>query len=195
MAPAAVKASPDRVSACNQGNKQMSKTGISGAVALAAVIGAFEARAQTPIPPAPKDFAMAAAQSSQYEIMAAHLALAESQDSRISAFAEEMIKDHMRLGEDLRQAARASGLPPPEPAMSSDQAALQSSLQGLRGADFDKTYAHRQELAHVQAVAVGESFAAAGSDPNLRKAAQSALPTIRDHLKMAQQLRVEVGDS
>jgi hypothetical protein len=50
-----------------------------------------------------------------------------------------------------------------------------------------------RKLAHAQAVAVEESFATAGSDPNLRKAPQSALPNIREHLKMAKQLRVDVG--
>jgi putative membrane protein len=89
----------------------------------------------------------------------------------------------------------ASGLPAPDPGMSSDQAMLLSGLQGLRGRDFDKTYARQQELAHAQSVAVVESFATEGSDPNLRKAAQSALPSIREHLKMAQQLRVDVGGS
>jgi putative membrane protein len=86
-------------------------------------------------------------------------------------------------------------LPSPEPGTSSDQASLLSSLQSVRGPDFDKTYARQQELAHAQAVAVEESFATAGSDSNLRKAAQSALPSIRDHLKKAQQLRVDVGRS
>jgi putative membrane protein len=77
--------------------------------------------------------------------------------------------------------------------MSSDQATLLSSLQSLRGSEFDKTYARQQELAHAQAVAVEESFAMAGMDPTLRKAAQSALPSIRDRLKKAQQLLVDVG--
>ena len=79
--------------------------------------------------------------------------------------------------------------------MSSDQAMLLSSLQSVRGPDFDKTYARQQEMVHAQALAVEESFAMAGSDSNLRKAAQSALPSIRDHLKKAQQLRVDVGGS
>ena len=92
-------------------------------------------------------------------------------------------------------AALASGLPLPGSGMSSDQAALLSSLQSFRGADFDKAYARQQALADAQAVAVEDSFATAGSDPNLRKAAQSALQTIRDHLKMAQQLRDQVGGS
>jgi putative membrane protein len=104
-----------------------------------------------------------------------------------------MIQDHTRLAEDLRQAAIAATLPPPEAAISSDQASLLSSLQSIRGPDFDKTYARQQELAHTQAVAVEESFAEAGTDSNLRKAAQSALPLIREHLKKAQQLSVENG--
>jgi putative membrane protein len=69
------------------------------------------------------------------------------------------------------------------------------SLQSVRGPDFDKTYARQQELAHAQAFAVEESFATAGSDPNIRKVAQSVLPSIRVHLKMAQQLRADVGGS
>jgi putative membrane protein len=69
-------------------------------------------------------------------------------------------------------------------------------LRGVRQfQDFDKTYARQQELAHAQAVALEESFATAGSDPNLRTAAQYGLPSIREHLKKAQQLLVDVGGS
>jgi putative membrane protein len=166
-----------------------------GAIALAVVIGGRGVQAQTPIPPSPKDFVMAASQSDQCEILAASVASVQGQDPRVRTFAREMIQDHSRLSEELNKAAAASGLPPPEPGMSSDQAMLLSSLQSVRGPDFDKAYARQQELAHAQAVAVEESFATAGSDPNLRKAAESALPSIREHLKMAQQLHVDVGGS
>jgi putative membrane protein len=44
-------------------------------------------------------------------------------------------------------------------------------------------------------MAVAESFADAGADPNLQKAAISALPTIQDHMKAAEQLRAELGGS
>jgi putative membrane protein len=143
----------------------------------------------------PKDFVMAASQSDQYEILAASVASVQGRDPRVRTFAQEMIRDHARLSEELCKAATASGLPAPERGMSSVQAMLLSSLQSVRGPDFDKTYARQQELAHAQAVAVEESFARAGSDPNLRMAAQSALPSIREHLKKAQQLRVDVGGS
>ena len=173
----------------------MPKTTSWAAIGLAVTIGCQGALAQTPIPPSPNDFVGAASQGDHYEIMAAHLAEVQGKDPRVRSFAQDMIRDHTRLTEDLRKAATASGLPTPGSGMSSDQAALLSGLQSLRGAEFDKTYARQQVLAHAQAVAVEDSFATAGADANLKKAAQSALPVIRHHLKLAQQLRLEVGGS
>jgi putative membrane protein len=138
---------------------------------------------------------MSAAQSDQYEIQAARDALAQSQDPRIRAFAQQMIDDHTHTGDSLRQATAASGLPPPPAAMSSDQAMMLSSLQSLRGADFDRAYARQQVLAHHQALAVEQGYATAGTDPNLRRLAQSAVPVIQQHLQMAEQLGVALGDS
>jgi putative membrane protein len=148
------------------------------AIALTVILGGRGAQAQTPIPPSPKDFVMAASQSDQYEILAASVALVQGQDPHVRTFAQEMILDHSHLSEELN-----------------DQAMLLSSLQSLRGRDFDRTYARQQELAHAQAEAVEDSFAMAGTDSNLRKAARSALPSIRDHLKKAQQLLVDLGGS
>ena len=173
----------------------MTKTVMSGAMAVAVTIGCYGAEAQTPIPPSPKDFVMAAAQSDQYEILAARLAEVQGQDPRIRAYAQRMIQDHTRLTDELRKAAVASGLPAPGPGMSSDEAALLGSLQGLRGAAFDKAYARQQGLIHAQAEAVEGSFATAGADATLKAAAQAALPTVRDHARMAQQLQTEVGGS
>jgi putative membrane protein len=170
----------------------MLKTTFLGAAALV-ILGIHGTQAQTAIPPSPKNFVAAALQSDRYEIMAASIAEVQTRDPHVLTFAREMIQEHARLAEELRQTAIASDLLPLEPGISSDQARLLSSLQSVRGQDFDKAYARQQELAHAEAVAVDESFAAAGADQNLRKAAQSALPTIRDHLKKAEQLSLEVG--
>jgi hypothetical protein len=136
MARVAVKASLSRRNALvlrarweeRDGNRRLWR-----AIALAVVIGGRGAQAQTPIPPSPKDFVMAASQSDQYEILAASVASVQGQDPRVRTFAQEMIQDHTRLFEELSKAATAAGLPPPERGMSSDQATLLSSLQSLRG--------------------------------------------------------------
>jgi putative membrane protein len=76
----------------------------------------------------PKDFVIAASQSDQYEVLAARVAAVQGQDPRVRTFAQEMIQGHTRLAEDLRKAAKVSGLPSPEPGMSSDQASLLTRL-------------------------------------------------------------------
>ena len=94
MAPAAVKASlsmrtladgPTRI----KGRIEMLKTRLWGAIALAVIVGGHGAQAQTPIPPSPKDFVMAASQSNQYEILAARVASVQSQDPRVRTFAQD----------------------------------------------------------------------------------------------------------
>jgi putative membrane protein len=111
---------------------------ISLAAAFATLSAAWTATAQTAIPPSAPDFATAAAQSDAYEILAADTALAQSQNSQVRAFAEEMIRDHTRTSESLSRAVVKSGLTPPPPAVDADQGSLLAALQSLRGPDFDK---------------------------------------------------------
>jgi putative membrane protein len=162
---------------------------------LALSLGAATATAQTAIPPSAKDFALAATQSDQYEIEAGWVAVTQSQNPRVRAFAQQMIDAHTRTQQDICTAATASGLAPPPLAMSSDQAALLSALQSLRGTDFDQAYARQQVLAHDQALAVEQSYAAAGTDPNLTALARVGTPLIQHHLEMAQQIRSALGGS
>ena len=173
----------------------MRKIAFAAALIAAAGLAGTAAHAQTAIPPSPKDFLAAASQSDEYEIQAGHTAQAQSRDPRVRAFAEQMIRDHTQTREALGQAAAASGMAPPWPAMSADQARMLGSLQSLRGTDFDQAYARQQALAHAQAVAVEGSFASAGAAQIGVRAAQAGLPTIQGHLEMARQLSRQTGAS
>ncbi len=136
---------------------------------------------------------MASAQSDAYEIQAGRTAAAQTTDPRVRSFAEEMILDHTRTSEALGRAAAASGLEPPPPMLGGDQARMLSALQSQTGPDFDRSYARQQVIAHQGALAVEQSYAADGKDPNLRRAAAEATPLIRHHLEMAQQLKASLG--
>jgi putative membrane protein len=165
---------------------------------LTAMLAAFGATASaqaqtTPIPPPAKDFAMMAAQSDQYEIQAGRTAQAQATRPEIRDFARRMINEHGRTSQALKQAAAASGLPPPPEVMGGDQSRWLASLQGLTGPEFDRAYMRQQVLAHTEALVVQQSYAQAGKDPNLRRAAQSAVPLIQSHLQMAQKLAQAVG--
>ena len=104
-----------------------------------------------------------------------------------------MLRDHARTAKTRRQTAITAGLPPPTPGLSSDEAPLLSTFQGVRGQDFDRTYARQQVVAHAAAVAVEESFAEAGADPALQTAAQAGLPVIRSQFVAARQLAKDLG--
>jgi putative membrane protein len=141
-----------------------------------------------PKTPKPQEFSNLAAQSDGYELAAAQCALAQSRNPRVRAFAERMVSDHEQMARDLGDAAKASGLEPPQPHVGGDQARFLMSLQSARGEEFDREYGRQQMLAHTGALATMRSYAAQGSDPNLRRVASSAVPIIERHLQMAREM-------
>ena len=154
-----------------------------------ALIGLSVAKAQAqPAPTSPEDFVAAAGGSDQYEIMAARVALAESRDPRIRAFARQMIREHEAALASLRAAAMRSGLKPPPGNVGGDDSRLLASLQSLRGAAFEHQYGVQQVLVHGEALATERNYARDGSDPDLRAAATKDLPMIERHLHDAQKL-------
>jgi putative membrane protein len=146
-----------------------------------------------PKPPSPDDFANAAAQSDQYEIQAGRVALIQAVNPRVKAFAQQMIDAHQQTSAALLGAVRASELKPPPPIMGADQARMLSALQSMKGADFDKAYATQQVNAHVAALVTEQSYANDGSDANLRRAAQAAIPMIQHHLEMAREIEASLS--
>ncbi len=160
-------------------------------IAFGAVVlgGSPSAWAQEPAATATRDFVKAAAASDQYEILAGRVALIEGQERGLRTFANQMIADHTQTSEALQQASLASGLTPPPKGLSGDGQKMLAELQSLRGSAFDKAYLKQQVLAHQSALVVEQGYATSGADPNVRRAAQSAVPVIRRHLDMARRMQ------
>jgi putative membrane protein len=67
-------------------------------------------------------------------------------------------------------------------------------LNPLKGTDFDKAYISRVGLdCHKLAIAAFEKEVSNGQNADLKKAAQKALPTIKEHYQMVQQLASKKG--
>lgn len=156
-----------------------------GVVLLTAIAASATAAIAQPPPVSPQDFVNAAGGSDQYEIMAANTALGQSREPAVRAFAQEMIRDHGAMTSALRDAAMRSGLEPPSGSVGADQTMLLASLQGLRGADFDRSYARQQVLAHRSALATQRGYARDGTDAKLRAVATANTPMIEHHLEEA----------
>ncbi|MEM5339896.1 DUF4142 domain-containing protein [Paraburkholderia azotifigens] len=157
------------------------------AVAAAVVFGAacLPASAQTKLSPGDTQFAQDASQADATEIAASKLALASSSNPQVKKFAQQMIADHTKLARSLDVVATQKGLGKPPGADS----ALIGKLQGLKGDDFDKVYIEEVAVGgHQKAVELFQKESESGNDAQLKAAAARALPTIRHHLAMAQQL-------
>jgi predicted outer membrane protein len=159
-------------------------------VAANAQTEAASTTAANPLPQVDKDFVQAASMSSSTEIDASKLATKNSSDKDVKSFAHHMMIDHTKLTLELKMAAPHGVTVPKD---NSDTAVL-DSLKGLKGKEFDTAYIQKVGLeGHQKAVEAFQKEAQDGQNADLKKAAQKALPTIQQHLKMAQDLAAKKG--
>jgi putative membrane protein len=142
------------------------------------------------LPPQDKAFVQAASSSGSTEIDAAKLATRQSQDKDVKSFAHHMMLDHTKLTMQLKMAAPHGVTVPKD---NSDTSTL-DSLKALHGKEFDAAYIQKVGVqGHQEAVQAFQKEAQEGQNADLKKAAQKALPTIQEHLKMAQDLAAKKG--
>lgn len=169
------------------------------ALGLSAVsIGAVHAQASnaavsgTTLSPADQQFVQTASQSDATEIAASKLALKNSHDPHVRKFAQQMITDHTKLSHGMAALVSKKGFTVTPTADS----ALVGKLQTLKGKEFDQAYVEQVGVeAHQRAVDLFTQQSQSGNDPQLKEAAAHALPTIKHHLEMAEQLAGEMKGS
>ena len=134
-----------------------------------------------------KDFVTKAGQAGIAEVAAGRMAKENGQSPGVKTFADRMITDHSKAGDELKSVAVKSGVTVPTTSSAEQKQAAQK-LASLKGADFDKAYAAQMVKDHEGAVALFEKEASAGSDADLKAFAGKTLPTLQEHLKMAKAL-------
>jgi putative membrane protein len=139
----------------------------------------------TQLSPADQQFVQDASQADATEIAASRVALTNSRDSHVKKFAQQMIVDHTKLSHGMAALVAKKGLT----VTPSADSALVGKLQTLKGREFDQAYVEQIGVeAHQRAVDLFQQESQSGADSQLKAAAAHALPTIRHHLAMAQQL-------
>lgn len=134
-----------------------------------------------------QDFATKAAESGMFEIQSSQLALTKSQDKDIRTFAQKMIDDHTKADQKLKSIAKNEHLPT---SLDRQHQQMITRLQGDNGSTFAEDFKQMQVAAHQQAIELFQNYAKDGSDQQLKQFAEQTLPTLQDHLKMAQQVTI-----
>ena len=135
----------------------------------------------------PAQFAMMAGTSNMFEIQSSQLALTKAQSPDVKSFAQKMIDDHTKAGQDMETAAKAQNVTPPAKLDAANQAKL-DQLNGLSGQGFDSAYDAMQLKAHQDAVALFQGYGSNGPAGALKDFAAKTLPTLQMHLQMAEKL-------
>lgn len=105
----------------------------------------------------------------------------------VKQFGKQMVADHTSAGEALGRAATADGLTvPAEP--SASQKATGEQMKALKGTAFDNAYATAMVKDHKETIALFEKEAKSGQSANVKAFAEKTLPTLKAHLKMAEDL-------
>lgn len=128
----------------------------------------------------PAQFAATASASNMFEIQSSELALERAVSEDVRAFAQQMIADHTKAGDDMATAAGEEGVAPASELDQKHQEIL-NTLGGLEGEAFDAAYIQAQVQAHDEAVALFEGYAANGSEGPLKAFAAATLPTLQQH--------------
>ncbi len=165
------------------------------ALALAVSTGAVLAT------PGADDFRHKAMTSDAFEIASSKIALGQSENAKVKAFAKLMIHDHslttkhLLIGSGMSQAdIDAKIAPGPDGKHKANNLVDQSHADSLdklgseKGKDFDSDYMSSQVSGHKDAVSLFEDYAKSGDERSLRLWARNTLKKIKMHLAKAEAL-------
>ncbi|MHB1057660.1 MAG: DUF4142 domain-containing protein [Rhodanobacter sp.] len=133
-------------------------------------------------------FMTRAAGDGMAEIHMGQMALEKSSDAKVKQLAQRIVDDHTEANGKLRALAETRqvalpGAPSAEAQQSTD------AMAKLDAAKFDPAWIAGMVKDHQKAVALFSAEAKRTQDPEIRAFAGKTLPTLKTHLKLAQQLQ------
>ena len=140
----------------------------------------------------PEHFAQELKSGNQFEIESANLALKKSNTEPVKNFANRLIGDHTAAADKLKNTLKQAGLPEPAMSVNHEQQAMLSKLENLNGAAFNRRFVKDQIQAHKKAISLLQSYSNRGTNSELKQLALSLLPTLKEHLQIAERLQPEV---
>ena len=137
---------------------------------------------------ADRKFIQEAASSGMFEVQAAQLATTKASDPNVKSFAGMLIDQHTKANDELVKLANAKGVELP----AAPQRSLRSDIEKMgkkEGQEFDREFVRNVGIkAHEKDIKLFEKAGKDLKDPELKAFVQKTLPTLKEHLAMAQKL-------
>jgi putative membrane protein len=132
-------------------------------------------------------FMKTAAMDGMAEVEHGKLAAENAASGEVKQFARRMVDDHGKANAELKSLASQKQVTLPTE-LDAKHKAMQNKLSQLKGAAFDSAYMAHMVTAHKEAVALFGREAKTGNDAETKAFAEKTLPTLQEHLKMAQEV-------
>jgi len=163
-------------------------TAILGTLAVSGLSGATS---DTAMSAGDSHFAMKAAAGGMAEVKLGELALRNASSQDVKTFGQRMVDDHTKANDNLKQIASKDNINLPTSIDAKDQATY-DRLSKLHGAAFDKAYMQDMVKDHKTDVAEFQKEANSGKNPDIKGFASDTLPTLQQHLSLAEQTAAKV---
>jgi putative membrane protein len=137
-------------------------------------------------------FAMDAAQGGMAEVQFGNLAKDKASSDAVKTFGQKMIDDHSKANDQLKSIASQQGISLPTGIGAKNQAEL-DRLSKLSGKEFDQAYMKLMLSDHRKDIAEFHKEANNGKDSSLKQFASNTLPTLEEHLQLAESTANKVG--
>jgi putative membrane protein len=137
-------------------------------------------------------FVMAAAMGGMMEVELGRAATTRAASDEVKQFGQRMVDDHTKANNDLTQVATQKGITLPTAPDPKHQAEM-TKLLSLSGADFDRAYMKMMVKDHQKDVKEFQAEANKGHDADVKGFAAAKLPTLQEHLRMAEDINSRVN--
>jgi len=134
-------------------------------------------------------FAIKAAQGGIAEVKLGELAQEKAQNEAVRKFGQRMVEEHTKANHRLKEAALKEKISLPKEMDKKDQATY-DALAKLSGAEFDNAYVRDMVQDHQDDIAEFGTEARTGQREEIKTFAAETLPTLKEHLKAAKDMRV-----
>jgi putative membrane protein len=139
-----------------------------------------------------ESFMKKAADGGMAEVQLGQLAEKNGSNDGVKQFGQRMVTDHGKMNDKLKSLAATKNVTLPS-SVSGKHKSAYNHLSSKTGAEFDKEYITMMIKDHNEDIAEFRKEADSGTDPDVKALASEALPTLQEHLRMAQDCAKQLG--
>jgi putative membrane protein len=146
---------------------------------------AAEVKAAAALQPADRKFMEEAAQDGMAEVALGKLAQSKASNAGVKQFAARIVQDHTKANEELKALASTRGVVLPLSLDKKHQKDV-DELGKKSGTRFDHEYMELMVSDHKKDIAEFRKQSQSAKDPDLKNFVTKTLPTLEEHLKLAE---------